>query len=146
MQVSASLPNQNLHMDLWRVAKRIRKMARKLQKVVNFMLIQLTCNQLVSTCVGWPPKKQELVSNLLMNLSTTKVSASERKWVAKWNASWTQVKNLHWLASPFVQGFTDEGVPSHPPQGPNFLGFLYTLPSLQRMVLTWVQSCIPRLI
>ena len=35
------------------MAKRIRKAARKSQKV-NFTHIQLTCDQLVSTCVGWP--------------------------------------------------------------------------------------------
>ena len=36
-QVNTSkLQNQNLHMDLQRVAKRIRKSAHKLQKAVNF--------------------------------------------------------------------------------------------------------------
>ena len=36
-----------------RVTKRIRKSARKTQKVVNFTHIQMTCDQLVSTCVRW---------------------------------------------------------------------------------------------
>ena len=36
------------------MAKRIRKSIRKSQKAVNFTHIQLTCDQLVSTCVGWP--------------------------------------------------------------------------------------------
>ena len=35
-QVNASLQNENLRMDLRRVAKRIRKLARKSQKAVNF--------------------------------------------------------------------------------------------------------------
>ena len=35
-QVNASLRNQNLRTDLRRVAKRIRKSARKSQKAVNF--------------------------------------------------------------------------------------------------------------
>ena len=46
--------NQNLRTHLLWVAKRIRKSARKSQKVINLTLIQLTCDQLVSTCVGWP--------------------------------------------------------------------------------------------
>ena len=33
---------------------------------------------------------------------STQVNASPRKWVAKRNASWTQVQNLRWLASPLV--------------------------------------------
>ena len=36
MQVNASLLNQNLRTDVRRVAKRIRKSARKSQKAVNF--------------------------------------------------------------------------------------------------------------
>ena len=38
------------------------------------------------------------------NLSSTKVHASPRKWVAKRNTSSTQVQNLRRLASPFGQG------------------------------------------
>ena len=58
----------------------------------------------------------QTVKNLCPNLSSTKVNTSPHKssqvdpsWcnsVAKWNASSTQVQNLHWLASPFGQGFT----------------------------------------
>ena len=36
------------------MAKWIRKSIGKSQKAVNFTRIQLTCDQLVSTCVGWP--------------------------------------------------------------------------------------------
>ena len=36
---------------------------------------------------------------------STQVLASRCKWVAKRNASWTQVQNLCRLASPFGQGF-----------------------------------------
>ena len=35
---------------------------------------------------------------------SSQARASQRKWVAKQNASWTQVENFHWLASPFDQG------------------------------------------
>ena len=46
-------------------------------KAVNFTHIQMTCDQLVSICIGWPNGE----------LSLTKVHASRRKWVAKRNAS-----------------------------------------------------------
>ena len=36
------------------VAKRISKWVRKSQKAGNCTHIQMTCDQLVSTCVGWP--------------------------------------------------------------------------------------------
>ena len=36
------------------------------------------------------------------------VDASRRKWVAKQNASWTQVQNLHQRASLFGQGLKDK--------------------------------------
>ena len=57
MQVNTNFKNQNLRTDLRWVAKRIRTSARKSRKskeVVNLTQLQLTCDQLVSTCVGWP--------------------------------------------------------------------------------------------
>ena len=35
---------------------------------------------------------------------SSQVDASQHKWVAKWNTSWTQVQNLCRLVSPFGQG------------------------------------------
>ena len=63
MQVDRSLQNQNLSMDLLRVAERIRKSARKftqvaITKAVNFTHMQMTCDQLVSICVGWPNREK----------------------------------------------------------------------------------------
>ena len=49
-----------------------------------------------------------LASKFELNQSQCKssqVDASQRKWVAKQNASWTQVQNLCQLASLFGQGF-----------------------------------------
>ena len=77
--------------------------SRKSQKVVNFTHIQLTCDQLVRTCIGWPNDEKH-ASTLRANLSSTKVNPWQPKWVAKRNASWTQVENLCRLASPFGQG------------------------------------------
>ena len=57
MQVNTNFKNQNLRTDLRWVAKRIRTSAhksRKSKEVVNLTQLQLTCDQLVSTCVGWP--------------------------------------------------------------------------------------------
>ena len=65
------------------MAKRIRKSALKftqVAKVVNSKHIQLTCDQLVSTCVGWPNDEKTCV-DLRTNLSLTKVVASG--WPAK---------------------------------------------------------------
>ena len=92
-QVNASLQwNQKLHTDLRMVAKRIHKSACKWQKAVNFTW---------STCVDlrWPVK---LASKFELDQSprkSTQVDASQRKWVAKRNASWRQVQNLSRLAS-----------------------------------------------
>ena len=46
----------------------------------------------------------QTVKHLRPNLSSTRVHASRRKWVAKRNASWTPVQNLRRLANPFGQG------------------------------------------
>ena len=49
------LQNQNLCMDLQWVAKQIHKSAYKSQKAGSrLMHIHITCNQLMSTCIGWP--------------------------------------------------------------------------------------------
>ena len=72
-------------------AKRIRKSARKSQKVVNFTRIQLTCDQVVSTCVGWPNNVNLAPTQLRTNLSSrTKVHGSSHR-----KSAWT----LRWLAS-----------------------------------------------
>ena len=63
------------------------------------------CNQLVSICVGWPNGEKLASPWVRINLRSTKVNASPRKWVARQNARWTQVEHLRWLASPFYQGF-----------------------------------------
>ena len=76
------------------------------KQVLNFTRIQLTCDQLVSTCVGWP-NGEKLASTCVRvwaRPKSTQVVANQRKWVAKRNASWTQVKNLRRLASPFGHG------------------------------------------
>ena len=146
MQVSTSLPNQNLFMDLQRVAKWIHKSACKFTQVTKSCKFHAYSVVLQSTCVDVHWVAPQKTKNLRTNLSATKVNASQCKGVAKRNASWTQVENVHWLAPPFVQGFTNEGIPLPPISWPDFLGFLYTLPSLLRMVLTWVQSCRPHLI
>ena len=72
-QVNASLQNQNLR----RVAKRIRKPTRKYTQVAKgrkFPHIQLTCDQLVSTCVGWPNGE-----NLRLLASKFELDQSQRK-------------------------------------------------------------------
>ena len=75
-------------------------------KNVNF-------TQLVSTCAGWPNGKKTssnwVASQFELDQSQRKLSQEDamqvdrRKWVAKRNASWTQVENLRRLASPFGQ-------------------------------------------
>ena len=54
-----------------------------------------------SICVDsrWAAKRWKTCVDLRTNLSSTKVNASHSKWVAKRNASRTQVENLCWLAS-----------------------------------------------
>ena len=49
--------------------------------------------QLVSTCAGWPNGKKNL-RLLASKFELDQVNASRHKWVAKRNASWTQVQNL----------------------------------------------------
>ena len=71
------------------------------KKVINFTHIQLTCDQLVSTCVGWrnAEKLASTCVRIWARLKSSQVVTSQGKWVAKRNASWTQVENLRWLAS-----------------------------------------------
>ena len=55
MQVDASLQNQNLRTDLRWAAKQFGSQVQaSCKKAVNFTHIQLTCDQLVSICIGWP--------------------------------------------------------------------------------------------
>ena len=101
MQVDASLQSQNnctWTCDGWPngFASRLTS-SRKSQKVVNSTCIQLTCDQLVLNCVGWPNGKK----NLSTNLSLTRVNSSHHKWVAKQNTA----RMLHWFTSLFGQGF-----------------------------------------
>ena len=116
-QVNASLQNQNLRTDLRWVGKRIRKSARKFtqdEKGRKFPHIHLTCDQLVSTCVGWPNGENlrrlayEFDLDQCQRKSSQVITShrKQRKWVAKRNGSWTQVENLRRLTSPFGQGFT----------------------------------------
>ena len=57
-----------------RFSSRLRS-SPKSQKVINFTHIQMTCDQLVSTCVGWP-NGEKLASTCVRILSSTKVKAS----------------------------------------------------------------------
>ena len=79
MQVDGSLQNQYLRMELRWVAKRIRKSARKLQ------IFYAHTDDLQSTCIDlrWVAKRWKTCVDLRANLSSTKVDASQRKWVAK---------------------------------------------------------------
>ena len=60
--------------------------SHKSEIVVDCKHIQLTCDQLVSTCGG------QMVKNL--RRLAFELDQSQRKWVAKRNASWTQVDNV----------------------------------------------------
>ena len=70
---------------------------RKSQKVVRFTHVQLTCDQLASTCVGWPnaEKLRRLAYEFKPRPKSTQVHASQCscKWVAKRNASLVQAQN-----------------------------------------------------
>ena len=104
MQVEVSFQNQNLCVrtgDGWPngFASRLAS-SRKSHEVINFTHINMTC-----VVVRVPFVRKRTSGPLRTNLSSIKVNASQHKWVAKRNASWTQVKNLRWLASRF--GLTD---------------------------------------
>ena len=90
-QIDASLQNQNLRTDLRRVAKRIRKSARKSQKAVHFTHI-IGIN-LCRLALGGQTVKKTCVY-LRPNLSSTKVHASHA-------SGWSNETN----ASPFGQSF-----------------------------------------
>ena len=49
-----------------------------LQKAVNFTHIYMTCNQLVSTCVGWPNGEKLAWSCVEFELDQSQVSTSPR--------------------------------------------------------------------
>ena len=74
-------------------------------------------------------------------VATCVVVASRCKWVAKWNASWTQVQNLRRLASPFGQGFKADLVLL------NFaaLSRIAQCFDLERFRLSQTQVCLSRL-
>ena len=74
---NASLQNQNLRTDLRRVGKWIRKS----QKAVHLSHIQMTCDQLVSTSVGWPNDEK-----LALTSESPRIKSSQV------HASWMQVK------------------------------------------------------
>ena len=63
-----------------------------------------------STCVDlhWVAKRWKVCIDLRINLSSTKVNASPRRWVDKRNVSWTWVDNFRRLASVFGQGFSND--------------------------------------
>ena len=71
---------------------------------LNFYLF-ITCVQLVSTCAGWRNAEKLVLTCLWIwaQLKSAQVIAGQCKWVAKRNANWMQVKNLHWLALRFRQ-------------------------------------------
>ena len=77
------------------------------KKVVNFTHIQLICDQLVSTCVGWPNGETTCV-DLRTNLSSTKQATQVN--ASGWPNE-TQIErksktyvDLGGLANPFGQG------------------------------------------
>ena len=52
------------------------------------------------------PKLASTCAQIWARPKSTQVIVNPRKWLAKRNASWTQVQNLRRLASPFGQGLT----------------------------------------
>ena len=78
---------------VWTCNGRSNEFTYASRNVVNLTHIHLTCHQLVSTCIGWP--------NIEKRAQKFELDQSQRKWVAKRNASCTQVENLRWFAGPF---------------------------------------------
>ena len=86
------MQNLNLRADLRWVTKRIRKLARKfrkLQKAVTFTHKQMTCDQLVSTCVGWLNGEKVTLTRvrILTRTKSAQDEANPREWVARRNTS-----------------------------------------------------------
>ena len=134
-----SLENQNLHTSLRWVDKRIRKSACKFTKVAkswNFTHIQLTCDQLASTCVqiwaqpnsevntsGWPNEMQ--VESKLKTCIDLQVH-----WARAFNSlmnalAWAHgmPSSIHWQSDPSyeccISWWGQEG---------NSAGYLFCLP------------------
>ena len=97
MQVDTSLQNQNLHTDLYRVAKQIHKFA---QVAKSHKCYTYTCNQLVSACVGWPNGEKLASTCVWIWVRPKPMQVHASRWPNE-----RQVQNLHWFASLFVQGF-----------------------------------------
>ena len=107
MQVDASLQNQNLPWDLWWMAKWIHK----LQKVINFRHIQMTCDQLVLICIGWPNSEKIVLTCVRIWAQQSQCKSSQANTSGWPNV--TQVEqnskvcvDLHWLLSLFGQGLS----------------------------------------
>ena len=71
----AKWTRKSMQVDAKPVLARRLASSHKSQKVVNFTHIQLTCDQLVSTCVGWP-NGEKLAYEFVLD-------QSQCKWVAK---------------------------------------------------------------
>ena len=97
-------------MQVCKTLQWVAKRTQKSQSVVNFTYVQLTCDQLVSTCVVWPNGEKLALTCVPIwarprQRKPSQNHANQRKWVAKRNPSWTQVENLRWLlACLFGQG------------------------------------------
>ena len=81
------------------MAKRIRKSARKFMQVAKSRTFHAYTVDLRSTFVDlrWVKNLRRLACEFELDQSRRKLSqvhASQRKWLAKRNASWTQVENL----------------------------------------------------
>ena len=106
-QVVASRHKLNLGRDLRWVAKRTRKFTRKSTQVPNNRLMGVT--QLALTWVGWPNGERLALTcvQIWSRPEWAQVIASQRKCAqgpAKRSRRYTQVFNLHLLASPCGQG------------------------------------------
>ena len=115
MQVNASLQNQNLRTNLRWVAKCIHKT----QKAINFTHIQLTCNQLLSTCVGWPDG-EKLASTCVRSRawpkSTQVGGQTKRRLMKTWNGPLDIMQLIEDRLTSHVNGFSRELVPGPHPQ------------------------------
>ena len=83
------------------MAKRIRKSARKFTQVVNFTLVQMSCDPLVLICVGWP-NREKLASTCVRIWGRPSQRKSTQVNASRWPNE-TQVghksKTWQWLAS-----------------------------------------------
>ena len=91
------LANQNLRMDLRWVAKRIRKFT---QVAKSRKFHAYTVDFAINLCrLAMGGQTVKIFRRLAYEFE---LDASQRKWVAKRNASRTQVEHLRWLASTCV--------------------------------------------